>query len=165
MRRVKLATIFIGLCSLLAIGTYSAYWMQSIDAGYCHADERFLSDEEKVRAAVTNLLKSYPPAVIETPIAPGLSSWDFPERPIAYRDVNEFMSLNPDCCKLKPTEAYTEGTKVSLFEKLTGTATSVVEASYLVHYRDRENVQHSIKTLEYLHITNCGAPGKPWSPY
>ncbi|MDO8335611.1 MAG: hypothetical protein Q7T74_02390 [Candidatus Saccharibacteria bacterium] len=58
-----------------------------------------------------------------------------------------------------------EGGTLTLVEKLAGTATSVIEANYCVRYRGKNGKEDSIKTTVYLHITSCGTPGKPWSPY
>lgn len=145
---------------------YFGYLGWLTNNGYCHAQGKYLTDEEKIRVALKDELKKYPPSVIRTPNDPTKGgNLTVPSNPIYYRDVDEFLSLNPDCCKVSPTEAFTEGSTVTLLEKLTGTATSVIETNYLVRYRGEDGLEHSIKTTPSLHITNCGTPGKPWSPF
>lgn len=164
MRRVIPWLLILMLTSGLA---YLGYLARLTDNGYCHAAGKYLTDEEKIRIALGDLLKKYPPSVILRKHHPDATVLGFlpPENPIYYRDVDEFVSLNPNCCKVRPTETYTEGATVTLAEKLTGTATSVIETNYLVRYRGEDNLEHRIKTTVSLHVTNCGTPGQPWSPY
>ena len=167
MRRLKLGLIYIALGLVVAYGGYLCYLAWLTNNGYCHAEGKYLTDEEKVRVAVADVLRNYPPSVILRKHHPDAIVKGFlpPESPIYYRDVNEFLYMNPDCCKVRPTETYTEGSTVTLLEKLTGTATSVIETNYLVRYRGEDGLERSIKTTPSLHITNCGTPGKPWSPF
>ena len=165
MRRLKLALMYIALGAVIAYGTYLGYLARLTYTGYCHAEGKYLTDEEKIRVAVTDLLTKYPPPVIQTQVEINVWHQSVPNHPIHYRDVDQFLALNPDCCKVDPTEKFMEGGTLTLIEKLTGTATSVVEVNYLVRYRLDDGEEASIKTTSYLHITNCGTPGTPWSPY
>lgn len=166
MRRLKLGLTCIALGMFAAYGGYLCYLAWLTNNGYCHAEGKYLTDDEKIRVALIDVLREYPPSVIRTPIDPTKGgNLTVPKDPINYRDVNEFLYLNPDCCKVRPTETYTEGSTVTLLEKLTGTASSVIETNYLVRYRGEDGLERSIKTTPSLHITNCGTPGKPWSPF
>lgn len=158
-----LRLLILVLISGFAYGVYLALLSY---AGYCHAVGKYLTDDEKIRVALVDLLKKYPPSVILRKHHPDATVLGYlpPENPIYYRDVDEFLALNPDCCKVNPTEKFMEGGTLTLVEKLTGTATSVIEANYLVRYRREDGKEGSIKTTGYLHITSCGTRGKPWSP-
>jgi hypothetical protein len=163
MRRLKLALLYIALGVVIAYGAYLGYLARLTYRGYCHAEGKYLTNEEKIRVALEDLLEKYPPPVIRTPVSYGWSL-DIPKNPIHYRGVDEFLAVNPDCCKVDPTEKFMEGGTLTLVERLTGTASSVVEVNYLVRYRRKDGTADSIKTTGRLHITNCGTPGTPWEP-
>jgi hypothetical protein len=164
MRRLNRLLVLIVIGSLITYGMYLGHLAQLSYKGYCHAAGKYLTDDEKIKIALFDLLKKYPPPVIQTPASYGWAR-DTPKNPIYYHDVNSFLSLNPDCCKIKPAEAYTEGASITLIDNIFGAATNVIEVNYLVRFKDNDNMEQSIKTLDYLHITNCGTPGQPWSPY
>lgn len=161
MRRLKFGLVFLIFGVAIA---YLVHLARLVDSGYCFAAEKYLTEEEKIRVALVDLLKKYPPPVIRTPVEPRVSSLSAPKNPIHYRDVDEFLSLNPDCCKVESAELSMEGGKLTLLEKLTGTATDIVVVNYLVRYRDDDNTERAIKTLESLRITSCGSRGTPWQP-
>ena len=133
--------------------------------GYCFSQGRYVPESEKVRIAVARLLETYPPAATNVPL--GSNWWQPipPNKPIHYLDVDEFLAINHDCCKVVPIEKYIEGGHLTLLERVTGTATQVVEIRYLVRHRDDINKPQSFPTKANLQITNCADPGKPWSPY
>jgi hypothetical protein len=164
-RRLKRALLCIVLGAVIVYGIYQGHLARLTNTGYCHASEKYLTDEEKIRVALADLLKKYPPPVIQKQIEPNVWHQSFPNNPIYYRNTDEFLSLNQNCCKVFPTEKFMEGGALTLVEKLTGTATSIVEVNYLVRYRREDGNAHAIKATSRLHITNCGTSGTPWSPY
>jgi hypothetical protein len=89
-----------------------------------------------------------------------------PKNPIYYRDVDEFLSLNPDCCKFIPPAIFREGDgNFALVERLTGEATNLIKVDYQVRYFDEDKTVRSIKATDYLYITSCGKPGDaPYTP-
>lgn len=166
MRRLKFGLIFLILGLAIA---YGFYLIRLTNAGYCFAAEKYLTDEEKIRVALVDLLKKYPPSIVKKLLRPDVSSMSAPKNPIYYHDVDEFLSLNPDCCKVRfHTFAEPEMHPKEMppfIDILMGTATRVIEVTYLVRFRDEHDAEQSVKTTDYLHITNCGTPAKPWSLY
>ena len=165
VNRLSIVWLWIGGGVIVVAVVYVTYLANFLDKGYCFAQSKYLTDDEKIRLALVNLLRKYPPAVIKTPVTQIGWGLSVPKNPIYYRDVDEFLVFNPDCCKVNPAGKYTEGAGVTLIEQLTGTATGIVEVNYLVHYLDETNTAQSVKYVDYLHITNCGKPGQTWSPY
>jgi hypothetical protein len=161
MRRLIPWLLILALMSGLA---YLGYLARLTYTGYCHAADKYLTDEEKIRVALGDLLKKYPPSVVRKPLRENVWSISAPENPIYYRDVDEFLSLNPDCCKFTPPAVFRESDgRFTLVERLTGVATNLIEVKYWVRYLDKGNTMRAIKTTGYLYITSCGTPGDP--PY
>ena len=130
-------------------------------AGYCLAEDKYLSDTEKILKAVEATLKNYsPPRLIgyrqdlqrdgQVPQPPG--------QVIHYRSVEEFYSINPECCAVSPVVAYkgSESYGAEFREKVTGTISGFVYMNYSVRYTDTNAVVQTLKTTNYLPISNCG---------
>lgn len=164
MRQLNRALLTLAFWVGVGCLTYLGYQARLTYLGYCHAADKFLSNDEKINAAIEELLKKYPAAVVRTSMEPNVSSLSVPIKPVHYSNPNQFLSMNPNCCKVKPTSTYMEGGRLSLVQILTGTATNVVEINYLVRFKDEQDKPQAIKTTAYLHTNNCGAPGRPWSP-
>lgn len=125
-------------------------------AGYCFAEQKTLSDNEKIRAVVRNVLKKYPPAVIRTPVDYGWSVSP-PDEPIHYKDVDEFLALNPGCCELTQIRNPEEGIGFTFMERVKGTASSFARIDYQVRYREDGAVK-SVLSKNHFAISNCGEP-------
>lgn len=126
-------------------------------AGYCFAEQKTLSDNEKIRAVVSNVLKKYPPAVALKEIRPGVPSYTVPSDPIRYKDVDEFLALNPGCCELTQSRNPEEGVGFTFMERLKGTASSFARIDYQVRYREDGAVK-SVISKNHFAISNCGEP-------
>lgn len=134
-------------------------------SGFCFHQKRFLSDEEKLKIVVARVLLQYPkPNAVHDRLSPGnatprwntVKSW--PENPIPYQDMNEFFTLNPNCCQV--TTNYKsiggEGDNTNFWGRLTGSKSSIVGVKYLLRYRD-ENGAMQAKLIEiFPGISNCG---------
>ena len=132
-------------------------------AGYCFAEDKTLSDNEKMRAVVKHVLKKYPPAVIRTPVDSLAWSVSSPEEPIHYKDVDDFLTLNPGCCELTEMRSPEEGSGFNFMERLTGTVSGYARIDYRVLYRE-DGVVKSILSKNHLAISNCGKPARKWQP-
>lgn len=127
-------------------------------AGYCLPAGRILTDDEKIRAAIGYLLKKYPPAAIRTPLSEKVWANSPPEHPIFYKDVDDFLAINPDCCQLTAQRDSTEG-HPGLTQRVTGTTIGYIKIEYQVRYQENGIVK-SVLYDEYPPISNCGKPVK-----
>lgn len=138
-------------------------------AGYCFAEDKYLSDAEKIRKAVEATLKNYPPSNL-IGYRHDLQRDDQVPQPagqvIHYSSVDEFYSLNPECCAVSPVVAYkgSESYGAEFREKVTGTISGFVYMNYSVRYKDTNAVVQSIKVVSYLPISNCGEIVTWWRP-
>lgn len=103
MRKLKKIILAI----LLASFCYAFWWCAMNYAGYCHAEGRFLSDQEKIYSAVKYVMPhSYPRTIkrqrnISINGVIGKSDYLYEnKKPIKYKDEQDFLALNPDCCTL-----------------------------------------------------------------
>lgn len=162
MRRLKWALLWLVLGSAVGYGVYIARLSYS---GYCFAEGRYLSDAEKVRVAVADVLKKYPPSVELRKHHPDAKIVGYlpPEKPIFYRDVDEFLALNPGCCAITLRRKELEDSGARFEDKLTGTVSSFVGMDYWVLYWDDDNKEQAIKTEGYLPLSNCGKPVRWWT--
>lgn len=124
-------------------------------AGFCHAERRFLSEEEIINRVIDDVFASYPPSYYE------LAS---PVRtPIEYQSRDEFLRANPDCCVIVPS-AYGDASESDFqvpFEfSLFGTNAALVRVIYRVE-RTSDGTGSS-KAMppgmmrDYRRVTNCG---------
>jgi hypothetical protein len=166
VRRLKLGLMWLALAVVIGYGAYLAYLARLTYTGYCHAAEKYLTDDEKIRVALVDLLKKYPPAVIRTAVEPNVFSMSTPNTPIFYRNVNDFLFQNPNCCNVLfhtfPVPDTRPEAMPTLIAVLTGTATRVVEVTYQTRFKDAQGAEQTIMTKGYLHINNCGKSAKPW---
>ena len=101
MHRLKLALIWVSLAAVLAYVAYLGYLARLNYTGYCHAEGKYLTDGEKIRMAVADELKRYPPAISSAYV--GGKKLPIAANPIHYQDVNDFLRLNPACCSVSFT--------------------------------------------------------------
>ena len=86
-----------------------------------------------------------------------------PKEPVAYRDIDEFFAVNPNCCqitqryKIVSQSAEINGSidKISFWDQLNGTTTIVV-VQYLLRYRDALGVVQSRLKETYSVMDDCG---------
>ena len=144
--------------------------------GFCFDRMRFLSDEEKVKLAINNVLTEYPSKGFSEKFYRTLpksdqdndlylygngSSGGVPKHPIAYMSLEEFVSLNPNCCQV--TQDYHAkykddlgGDSTTFWSRVTGRKTSVVVVQYSLLYRDKAGKMQSKGMEFYSGMTNCG---------
>lgn len=164
-RTIKNTTIYIALGAVVIFGIYLGYLALLTYNGYCHAERKYLTDEEKVRVAVADVMRLYPPPVIQTPVSYGWSL-DIPVNPIHYRDVSQFLELNPNCCVVSPMSLNKgmENTEPRFIERVTGGVSGFVSMNYAVRYLDVSKAPRSVDVTGYLAISNCGVPVHGWNP-
>lgn len=155
---MKYVKRFFGAVALLAVGG-SVWWTGMNYAGYCHAEHRFLSDEEKIHSAVQFVLNRYPPTISKkidvtvNGVAQKSDYWYPPENPVMYKDINDFMAINPGCCRLSMRTG--EGSPLSLLDRITGYASTFVIVKYDVRYKEN-GIEKSQMDSTAVAVRNCG---------
>lgn len=124
--------------------------------GVCVPRAEKLSDSSKIRIAVDQLLKVSVPAdnvyAEENGRLVRLTAGQQPGR--AYRNVNEFLAENPDCCIVEMTLPHLQHAP-DMISRISGRFAGYV----IIRYRERFGVD-APKKLAHVAISNCG---KPWS--
>ena len=117
-------------------------------SGFCFAEKRYLSKEEKIRAVFNyqnnrgDLLKFVDNAN--------------PKEYIKYKSFEEFLAENPDCCHINPGGPY--GVPPSSFwDRIFGfDSGDVVVVDFKVRYLD-EKGNHGFEEVQFENfLTNCG---------
>ncbi len=153
---------FFGVPALLAIG-FSVWWMGMNYNGYCHAEGRYLSDEEKINSAVQFVLDRYPPTISkqievnDNGVVQKRDYWYAPEKPVMYKDINDFKLINPECCRFSFRTG--EGRAPSVIDRITGYVSSYVIVSYKVRYIEEHSEKYAMDGTAVA-IKNCG---RAWS--
>jgi hypothetical protein len=144
--------------------------------GFCFGESRFISDEEKIKLAINKVLNEYPTIERSKQFYRDLpkeyqnidfysygngSSVGIPKVPISYRDMKEFLELNPNCCIV--TQDYHSkykddlgGDSTTFFSRLTGRKTSIVAVQYKIRYRNKAGNIESKGMEFYSGMDNCG---------
>nr|WP_315486112.1 hypothetical protein [uncultured Undibacterium sp.] len=136
--------------------------------GYCFAEGKYLTDAEKVRVAVADELSHYPPENISI----YSEEWkrrqwanQLPGEPIRYRDVDDFLTQNPDCCDITLTRKEIEWSDIPFADRATGAVSSFMGLKYWIRSRDSDGKIHEIKNLNYTALSNCGKPIRWWTGF
>lgn len=160
---MKYVKRFFGVVALLSVGGF-VWWAGMNYVGYCHAEHRFLSDEEKINSAIEFALYGYPPSIskeIEVNVNGVFQKrehWYIPEHPIKYQNLKEFMLINPECCRLSMQTG--EGGMPSLLDRITGYVSTYVIVKFKVRYLDEQQVEKYGDAGLAIAIKNCG---QSWS--
>lgn len=153
---------FFGVSALLAIG-FAVWWMGMNYNGYCHAEGRYLSDEERINSAVQYVLDRYPPTISkqievnDNGVVQKRDYWYAPEKPVMYKDINDFMLINPECCRIGMSAG--ESGPANVLDRLTGYVSSYVIVRYKVRYLEEKNEKYAMDGTAVA-IKNCG---RAWS--
>lgn len=150
---------FFGVSALLAIG-FAVWWMGMNYNGYCHAEGRYLSDEERINSAVQYVLASYPQSVsnVEVIVNDAFQrgpNWVKPKQTIKYKDVGEFLEINLNCCELSMALGV-EAEPTSLLDRITGYISTFVIVRYKIRYLDDDNIEKYNDGGQAVSIKNCG---------
>jgi len=125
----------------------------------------FLSNEEKINLVIKyilirekNALKSiqYIKSMKNSKLKRGREKY-LPHEPIPYKNIEEFLRLNPNCCKITLnyiTSDY-EANPISCWQRLTGWS-AIVGVRYIARYRDDNGIGQVKKVEIFPGISNCG---------
>jgi hypothetical protein len=155
--------------------------------GFCFDQGRYLTDEERIRPIIQAVLDTYPRityAYDKLPISGyevitdesrccgqgDMSRYDKShggtpidaKQLVPYRDIDDFLTTNPDCCSFTRIGLYGElGDIDSLWPKITGYSAGFVNVKFRVRYRDTQgNIQTKFSAFS-SHQANCGAANPP----
>lgn len=125
----------------------------------CIEQNRKLSDQEKLDAAVREVIRNYPPTIIrhtfESTIGVQSSHTLSPAKhPILYKDLNEFYELNPGCCQLTDTRDKEEG-RIGFYARVRWQYSVFANVIYKVKYMDEINVMREITDERTIPISQC----------
>jgi hypothetical protein len=99
--------VTIAIISVFALFVYIAWTTAPNLKGYCEKEFRYLTDEEKIDSAIQYVLDIYPPVVdILEKQGEDIVRVDvnLPKKPIYYNSIEEFKSINKDCCRLSDSD-------------------------------------------------------------
>ena len=115
--------------TVLTVGGF-VWWAGMNYTGYCHAEGRYLSDEEKIKSAVQYIVNSGSFSIKKQKnmtvngVILEVDDWYRPENPVKFKDEKEFFDANPSCCSLHLNEG--EGISVNFMDRITGYLSSYV---------------------------------------
>ena len=127
--------------------------------GFCWREFRFLSDQERIEIAVQKALNFYERS----------GSWGKTDEfinenygdkgkfdQIPFKNIAEFFSVNPNCCKTSRTAWYPDGIhKVGVFGCLSGFSPYLVSGDFKIRYKVDGKTKVGTSRFVYF-ISSCG---------
>lgn len=120
-------------------------------SGFCFAEKRYLSNEEKIRA-VFDYQNKRTDLLHRVHIEPNSNKY------IQYKSFDEYIVLYPECCSVNPGGGYEVPPRKFLDRILGYNSGDVVVINFQVRYLDEND---SLKTAEIRfdnYLQNCGKP-------
>lgn len=125
--------------------------------GFCWAEKRWLSDEEKIVKAI-DIDNSISYVRIDTPVNGGVSLESFDR--ISYKDANDLITQNPNCCRIerRKPKSYPDNKLGRLFAgSFTGDDSGDdISINYNAKYRDQKGTEKSLHNKFTRALMNCG---------
>ncbi len=140
---ITAAGVFALAAPLLWFFGYSAVNL----TGYCIAEKRFLSDDEKIGRAIMQIERRSNFSHYENG---RINIWPR----IKYESVNDFLAKNPNCCRLNPDEPRETG--YSFGNAIYGSAHDIIVLEYKARYMDENGNEQSVQVREDNVVGNCG---------
>lgn len=147
----KSICIFIGMTLIIFI-VFSIKFLP-VYLGYCDIKNRFLSDKEKIEIAIQDILVEHPIRLNDYEVREDGAlikrNKEVKEYSIPYKNVEEFLKKNPNCCDVRDN---IDGEKIPFNLLLSGKIHSFVRIRYKVYYATPPK-----ETLitEYRAFSNC----------
>lgn len=94
--------------------------------GYCFKRHRYLTDQEKIDIAVTQMLRSFLPNLkepVQLPDGRRATRFFTPKNATRFQSIDEFYALNKDCCEVTDYVKWDKahpGDKIPLLQRLVG---------------------------------------------
>lgn len=117
-------------------------------SGFCFAEKRYLSDEEKIRAEF-DYQNSRDTLPLDNP--PNSEH-------IKYKSFDEYIALYPKCCAVNPGGSY-EVSPVEFLDRIFGyNSGDVVVINFQVRYLDENGSLKTVENRYENYSRNCGKP-------
>ena len=118
-------------------------------SGFCFAEKRYLSNEEKIRA-VFDYQNSRDVLPIE----------NFPDpKHIKYKSFDEYIALYPECCSVNPGGPY-EVPPVNFIDRIFGYHSGdVVVINFHARFLNKNGKLETVEVRFDNYLQNCGKPG------
>ena len=164
LRHIAVLTIGIlstaALCVILL--NYSGFcW--DLDRRWTRDAKRFRwqSDAEQIRRAVNAANRRGPTIQYRE----GWGKMTDP-KPIPYRDYEDFVTHNPDCCKTIGRSKQASIPPVNLWTSILGLSAGIIELRYTARFRREDGSILEIPNFtEYAVVSNCGSVNIAWPEY
>lgn len=151
--RLTIGIIFV----FTVVGVIAVFYfhVNRVSSGYCSKENRYPSDEERVRSAIEYVLRTFPP----DNFLPVLVNGNVVIRPVplkagsSYRDVEDFMIRNPECCTITDSDP-SVGRPQGLWLRWSGAFYDYVRVHYIVSYIEQGHAV-IVPYTEYVPLDVC----------
>lgn len=163
--KILAASIIAPLC-LLGLNIASLAYRNY--QGYCSQTGALPPDAEKIDRGIEHLLGYYPKdgRTLDRFIAdmPALraTSVEGSKVPIPYLGIEDFKSVNKDCCRVVAVPRDPEQPRLDWPSRLLGSGASYVEIRYRLRYIDANGKRVEAEREVTYAIANCGRVWKGW---
>ncbi|MBL1405984.1 MAG: hypothetical protein COC00_008370 [Rhizobiales bacterium] len=123
--------------------------------GFCVAERRWLGEQEMFDIAKQRVFEHYPPQSFRVP---GVFSKKI-ERHVQYKDFDDFVNRNPNCCRLSQTGW--KGLSVDFIYRLRGYSAGFVRVEYAA---DADKLNSDAKSEIAGTVAFFKARGKEYVP-
>jgi len=130
---------------LLLVACFGIYAAMNIN-GYCWPEKRWLSDQEILEGTINYVNSRGPDSANISNKQAGVYD---KKRRIAYKNSEEFLKNNPDCCQIHHGSGL-------LIHKVRGLSAGYVEMKYKVLYNSKSGKIDSFVVEEQPGFSNCG---------
>lgn len=138
----------VALSFLIIAGKAALSW-----SGFCFATRQYLSEQDYFTAAIEKIIARKQHSLILS----RERELGFQLVPVvAYTSIDEFRSVNPDCCKIVPHNTGDLGPYTSWLDRISGSAARIVSITYVLRYLDKTGERHSTVVTTQYAVTNCG---------
>jgi len=150
-RKGRIVILAIALIVLAAAGVTVPFVLTY--SGYCRAEGRWVSQEEKIRSAVIWVFQRQDRLRFRMTADGRQEVW----RPtlIRYGSLDEFLDANKNCCGIRPIPG-DDFTPPTFLTRLFGTLTDVVVVSYTERYIDDSGTSQSERVVRQVEVNVCG---------
>lgn len=112
--------------------------------GYCWKTKSFMTDDEKIEAAIRSAMASANSVIIGSD-----------KTPVPYKDIEDFRRANPDCCQIRGADS--EGyPPLGFFARITGAVHDWVRVAYAKRYAYPDGRREDKNVANLIFLNACG---------